>query len=70
MKENGKTLRNWQVLGLTDENRVILQVNGERRETQERPSDFWGIAYLSRAERGILRRGVTPGGRDRATPKR
>ena len=66
------TERNWQVVGLTPENFVEIRSTdtGETRDSCERPSEFDGIDYLTRAERGILRRGLTAAGRDRTTPRR
>lgn len=71
IKHNG-TERNWQVVGLTPENFVEIRSTdtGEIIESYEHPSDFWGITYLTKKERGILRRGLTAAGRDRTTPRR
>ncbi len=61
--------RNWTIVGLTPDNHVVKRVNGSEYATDDRPSDYWGIEYLSRAERGILRHGLTPAGNDRERPK-
>lgn len=64
------TYRNWKIHGLTDDNWVLIkQSDGVIRNSNERPSEFWGITYLNRRERGILRRGLTPAGKDRKEPK-
>ena len=63
------TERNWKIVGLTKDNFVICEVDGKVQETQERPSEYLGIEYLSRRENGILRRGVTSSGKDRKVPK-
>lgn len=71
IKHSG-TERNWQVVGLTPENQVeILSTDtGAVRDSEECPSAFDGISYLTRTERGILRRGLTAAGRDRTSPRR
>jgi hypothetical protein len=69
MMMGNTVIRNWSIEGLTPDNRILKRVNGSVRETEERPSDFAGIEYLTRRERGILRRGLTPAGRDRERPK-
>jgi len=65
------TERNYRVVGLSPENTVIVQVEGRSGLTDlgVKPSMLgtWG---LTRAEVGILRRGMTSAGRDRTTPKR
>lgn len=71
MIHNG-TERNWEIVGLTPDNYLRMRntETGEVCDTHERPSEYWGITYLTRVERGILRRGLTPAGRDRHSPKR
>jgi len=63
------TDRNWEIVGLTDDNWVLVRGVDGVRNSNERPSEFWGVTYLSRKERGILRRGLTPAGNDRERPK-
>jgi hypothetical protein len=53
------TERNWKVVGLSPENTVLTDGELGRKDTNEPPSAYLGIEYLSRTERGILRRGVT-----------
>ena len=71
IQHNG-TERNWQVVGLTPENFVEVRSidTGAVRDSAERPSAFDGISYLTRSERGILRRGLTAAGKDRTAPRR
>lgn len=62
--------RNYRIVGLTPDNFVVMETRDEGvHRTHDRPSEYWGIEYLTRAERGILRRGLTPSGRDRERPK-
>ncbi len=64
------TDRNWKIVGLTADNWVLIeQSDGVVRNSNERPSEFDGVTYLTRVERGILRRGLTPSGKDRERPK-
>jgi hypothetical protein len=63
------TERNWKIVGLTPDNFVLVDGLGGLRNSNERPSEYLGIEYLTRVECGILRRGVTAGGRDREAPK-
>ncbi len=65
------TERNWEVVGLTPENTVQLRDTDTDgvKDSGEFPSEYWGVTYLTRAERGILRRGLTQAGYDRATPR-
>ena len=68
MIHNG-TERNWKIVGLTPDNYVIIENEKEgKRNSHERPSEYWGIDYLTRQERGILRKGLTPSGNDRRAP--
>ena len=65
MKETVR--RNWRITGLypqEDHYTVEIVVDGEVRDSGELPSSF-GDFGLSRAERGILHRGLTAGGNDR-----
>lgn len=75
MMSNG-TQRNWTVIGLSPENTVLVNLDGtcglpaeQGRDTGEKPSTYIDIDYLTRAERAILRRGLTPAGRDRERPR-
>ena len=63
--------RNWEVVGLTPENFVLVRETETDtiRDSCERPSDFIGVTYLTRTERGILRRGLTQSGYDRPAPR-
>ena len=65
MKETVR--RNWKIVGLAnhgDHYTVEIEVDGVRHDSGELPSSF-GDFGLSRAERGILHRGLTAGGNDR-----
>ncbi len=66
------TERNWEVVGLTADNHVQLRDTDTDgvRDSGESPSEYWGVTYLTKPERGILRRGLTQAGYDRATPRR
>lgn len=66
------TTRNWEVVGLTLTNYVLVRETDTNtvRDSCERPSEFIGVYYLTRGERGILNRGLTQAGNDRATPRR
>lgn len=70
--QHNSTERNWQVVGLTPENFVETRSTdtGAVRDTGERPSAYADIGYLTRSERGILRRGLTAASRDRISPRR
>lgn len=64
--------RNYRIVGLApagDHSTVVIHVRRPtgRRETVDTgvPASAWGDFGLSRAERGILRRGLTAAGRDR-----
>jgi len=62
-----ETRRNWRATALIphdDHYTVEIEVDGVRRDSGEVPSSF-GDFGLSRAERGILHRGMTAGGADR-----
>ena len=64
-----KGTRNYQILGLTPDNHVVISVDGGAPcDSGETPAQ-WGTWGLTRAERGILRRGLTATGRDRARPR-
>ncbi len=64
------TKRNWEVIGLTPENTVVIQVKGRTSptDTGEGPAEFL-VEYLTRAERGILRRGLTNADNNRTSPR-
>lgn len=62
------THRNWHIVGLTPQNTVVLRVGDNTHDSGEKPSEF-GVDGLRRTERGILRRGLTPGGNDREQPR-
>jgi hypothetical protein len=73
VKHNG-TERNYRIVGLTPHNTVITQQEGKKPEDSgESPSEWYGngsfVSWIDKAERGILRRGITASGRDRETPK-
>jgi hypothetical protein len=70
MVHNG-TKRNWTVVGLTPDNYVLIHTEGdnEPHNSNEHPSEYWGLTYLTRRENGILRKGLTASGKDRRTPK-
>lgn len=59
---------NWAVVGLSGHNTVLLDVGGDVHDSGERPSEWIGLEYLTAAERAVLRRGLTPGGKDRPKP--
>lgn len=61
--------RSYTIVGLTARNTVVIRIGrGAPYDTNERPSE-WGTWGLSRAERGILNRGLTQNGNDRGRPK-
>lgn len=61
--------RNYRIVGLSDANTVIRQVDGQApADSGEKPS-AWGTWGLSRGEVAILRRGLTASGRDRERPR-
>lgn len=70
MTHNG-TMRNWVVVGLTERNTVIIHTDGDKKphDSNEKPSEFWGLGYLTRRENAILRRGMTATHRDRQHPR-
>ncbi len=69
------TERNWRIVGLVPHPElghytVELEASfGERPavrlDSHEAPSEYHGITYLTRAERGLLRRGLTSTGNNR-----
>jgi hypothetical protein len=63
------TERNWEIVGLTPDNWVLIKGVDGVRNSNERPSEYDGITYLTPAERGILRRGLTAAGNDREKPR-
>lgn len=64
------TKRNWEVIGLTPENTVVIQVKGRHgpTDTGDGPAEFL-VEYLTRTERGILRRGLTNADNNRKSPR-
>lgn len=64
------TRRNYRVVGLTARNTVVCEsdVHGGAYDSHEPPSNFYGMPHYTPAENRILRRGITPAGRDRAAP--
>lgn len=62
-------IRNWKVVDLTHDNRVVKRVNGQLHESDDRPSDYWDVEYLTHSERVILHRGLTATGQDRERPR-
>ena len=61
--------RNYRITGLTPRNTVIVQIHGQPpHDSHETPSELI-VPWLSRREKGILRRGLTASGRDRARPR-
>jgi hypothetical protein len=67
-KKEHVLIRNWEVVGLTPHNTVVIQKDdGSVVDTQEGPAQ-WGTDGLSRHERGIVNRGVTASGNDKRKP--
>lgn len=62
------TQRNWQIIGLTKANTVIVKINGMDPHDSMDPPSAYDVPYLTRKERGILRRGLTASGANRKSP--
>jgi hypothetical protein len=74
MFEHNGTKRNYRIVGLTPHNTVITQVEGKNPEDSGEKSSEWMahrvfVPWITKRERGILRKGVTVNGRDRKEPK-
>lgn len=64
------THRPWEIVGLTPQNTIAVEYPDRGVvDTNEPPSAWFGLDYLTRKENAILRRGLTPSGKDRTTPK-
>lgn len=59
---------NWQIVGLSPRNTVLIEVDGEPRDSNEGPSAWIGLDHLMPSEIATLRRGLTRSGNDRPRP--
>lgn len=67
LESQDSSARNYRIVDLARHEggyTVVIEQDGARRDTGTSPS-AWGAWGLTRRERGILRRGLTPSGRDR-----
>ena len=60
--------RNYKIVGLTKANTVVVDVDGDVRDSREGPA-AWMMPWLPAREIAILRRGLTSAGYERGTPQ-